>query len=68
MCQTFTYRVTDVHCDHCKQTIEEKISAVPGIEGVEVDVGSATVSVRAEADVTDASVREALAAAGYPAE
>lgn len=66
MCQTFTYHVPDVHCDHCRQTIEETVGSVAGVEGVQVDVGSAVVTVRAEADVEDVSLRTALVAAGYP--
>lgn len=66
MCQTFTYRVPDVHCEHCKQTIEQTVGSLAGVEGVEVDVGSAVVMVRAEADVQDVSLRAALADAGYP--
>lgn len=67
MCQTFTYSVPDVHCNGCKEKITKSITAVDGVEGVEVEIGSGVVTVRAEADVMDASLREALAAAGYPA-
>lgn len=67
MCQTFEYSVPNVHCNGCKDKITSSITSVEGVEGVEVEIGSGTVTVRAEADVTDASLREALASAGYPA-
>lgn len=65
MCQTFTYTVPKIHCAHCKETIEQKIEAVAGVESVEVDVGARTVVVHAEADVADDSLRVALSEAGY---
>lgn len=67
MCQTFTYRVPDIHCEHCKETIEQKVSAVGGVEGVAVDVQQGLVTVRAEPEVTDESLRAAIVEAGYQA-
>lgn len=67
MCQTFTFRVSDIHCNHCKETIEKTVSAVAGVEGVAVDVEQGVVTVRAEMDVSDGSLRAAIAEAGYTA-
>lgn len=65
MCQTFTYTVPEIHCAHCKETIEQKVSSVRGVESVEVDIGERVVVVHAETDVKDDSLRAALVEAGY---
>jgi copper chaperone len=59
-----TYRVPDIHCQHCSATIREQVASVPGVAEVEVDVERGLVSV-AGADVPDAAVRAAIGEAGY---
>ena len=44
--------VPDISCDHCKQSIEEAVGALAGVESVEVGIESKVVEV----DFDDASV------------
>jgi copper chaperone len=40
-----TISVPEIHCDHCKMSIEGAVSALDGVESAEVDVTAATVAV-----------------------
>lgn len=57
------YEVTGMTCDHCRRAVEDEVGAVPGVEGVAVDVAAGTVLV--EGDPDDAAVRDAIVEAGY---
>jgi copper chaperone len=59
-----TYTVTGMTCAHCAAAVTEEVSAVPGVQGVEVDVAAGTVVVRGDA-VSDERVRAAVDEAGY---
>jgi copper chaperone CopZ len=59
--------VPGIHCQNCKERIEEKVSAVPGVEAASVDREQGLVTVRAQ-NVSDAALRSAIEAAGYQAE
>lgn len=59
-----TYTVTGMTCGHCAAAVTEEVSAVPGVEEVEVSVEAGTVVVRG-AGVSEERVRAALDEAGY---
>jgi copper chaperone len=59
-----TYNVTGMTCQHCVAAVSEKLSEVPGVRGVEVDLDSGDVVV-AGSDVDGEAVRGAVVAAGY---
>ena len=63
-----TIVIQNLKCGGCASTITTKISALDNINNVLVDVETSTVSfeVSSEEDVT--SVKNKLAAIGYPAE
>lgn len=61
------YRVPAMHCGHCEAAVKDEVSAVPGVEAVEVDLGSKLVTVRGE-DLSDEALRAAIDEAGYAAE
>lgn len=64
--QTLTLAVEGMSCRHCAALIEERLSSLPGVEGVAVDLAGGTVEVSGHlADSADL-VRE-LDAVGYPA-
>src|SRR6516164_7109 len=48
MAETLTYRVPGMHCGHCKASVEEEVSAVEGVEAVEVDLETKLVVVHGE--------------------
>jgi copper chaperone len=43
-------QVPEVHCDHCKASIEGAVSQLPGIEAVDVAISEASVSVEYNED------------------
>lgn len=61
------YRVSDIHCDHCEETIEQNVTALVGVQNVQVDRAAGLVTVHG-ADVSDEQVRAAIQKAGYTAE
>jgi copper chaperone len=57
------YAVAGMTCGHCVSAITAEVGQVAGVEGVDVDLESKTVTVRGDAD--DAAVRAAIDEAGY---
>ena len=66
MTETLTYRVPGMHCGHCKASVTEEVSAVDGVEGVDVDLDTKLVVIRGE-NLDDAKLREAIEEAGFEA-
>ena len=67
MSDTVTYRVPGMTCEHCRIAVAEELSAVPGVECVEVDLDAKLVNVNG-APLDDAALRAAIDEAGYQAE
>ena len=67
MSDTVTYRVPGMTCEHCRIAVAEELSAVPGVECVEVDLDTKLVNVNG-ASLDDAALRAAIDEAGYEAE
>ena len=65
MAVTSTYTVSGMTCGHCVQAVTEELSALEGVEGVQVDLASGAVTVTSEAPLTDDAVRAAVDEAGY---
>lgn len=61
-----TYTVPGMSCRHCKTAVTEEVTAVGGVEGVDVDLETKLVVVRGES-VSDEDVRAAIREAGYEA-
>ena len=55
-----TISVPEIHCDHCKNSIEGALNPLPGVDLATVDVPSATVTV--EYDQTAISREDIVAA------
>jgi copper chaperone CopZ len=53
-----------MHCAHCERAVSEELSAVPGVESVDVDLESKLVVVRGD-PLDDAALRAAIEEAGY---
>ncbi|MDX3319681.1 heavy-metal-associated domain-containing protein [Streptomyces sp. ME03-5684b] len=58
------YLVTGMTCEHCAASVTEEVSRVPGVMDVDVDVSAGAVAVDGT-DLDDASLRAAVAEAGY---
>jgi copper chaperone len=61
-----TYTVPDMSCAHCKTAVSSELGRVTGVRSVEVDLDTKRVVVHGE-DLEDASLKAAIAAAGYEA-
>ena len=66
MTDTLTYTVADMTCGHCKQAVTKEVSAVEGVESVEVDLDTKLVTV-VGSSLDDAKLRAAIDEAGYEA-
>ena len=60
-----TFSVTGMTCDHCRRAVTQEISAVDGVESVDVDLASGTVTVSTARPVDRADIAAALDEAGY---
>jgi copper chaperone len=60
-----TLNVPEIHCDHCKMSIEGAVSALPGVERATVDIGQATVSVAFDDPATLDEIVGAIESQGY---
>jgi copper chaperone CopZ len=58
------YVVTGMTCGHCVQAVTAEVSAVPGVEKVDVDLATGRLTV-AGSEFTDEQVTAAVAGAGY---
>jgi copper ion binding protein len=56
--------VQGMTCEHCVASVAEEVGEVPGVDRVDVDLGSGRVTVAGEG-VDPAAVRAAVAEAGY---
>jgi copper chaperone len=62
------YLVSGMTCDHCISAVTEELSAIDGVEGVEVDLnagGVSRVDVTSTRPLAAADVEAAIAEAGY---
>ena len=66
MSEIATYSVPAIHCAHCAMSIREEVSEVEGVEQVDVDLDSKTVTIHG-GQLDDAALRAAIVEAGYEA-
>jgi copper chaperone CopZ len=59
-----TYTVTGMTCEHCVLSVREEVAEVAGVEAVDVDLTSGSLTVRGDV-VDDAAIAAAVADAGY---
>ena len=50
---TMTISVPEIHCDHCKHSIEGALAPLPGVASARVDMDARTVIVEVDERVTD---------------
>ena len=61
---TLTYSVPGVSCAHCQAAITDEVTALPGVEAVDVDLETKIVSVSGDPLDEDAIIA-AIDEAGY---
>ena len=50
---TMTISVPEIHCDHCKHSIEGALAPLPGVASARVDISARTITVEVDETVTD---------------
>jgi copper chaperone len=45
---TMTISVPEIHCDHCKHSIEGALAPLPGVHSARVDIEARTVTVEVD--------------------
>ena len=62
---TTTFQVSGMTCEHCRRAVKQEIARVPGVDRVDVDLASGTVTVHADRPVERADIAAAADEAGY---
>jgi copper chaperone len=63
---TETISVPEIHCDHCKMSIEGALGSIAGVEDASVDIPASTVTVTYDdASVNRGDLVEAIEGQGY---
>lgn len=61
-----TLQVPEVHCDHCKSSLEGAVGGLPGVSRVEVTVPTATIDVEFDESSVDlGTIKETIEEQGY---
>lgn len=66
--QTVDVNVQGMTCGHCVRSVQEEISAIPGVTDVQVELvsgGTSTVKVTSDQPVSDEALAAAVEEAGY---
>lgn len=64
---TAKFRVPDIECDGCANSIKKTLGSTPGISGVDVDIDAKTVTVDYDPNVLDEpDMADALDDIGFP--
>lgn len=62
---TEQFQVPGVSCQHCVTAITKEVSAIPGVQQVQVVLDSKTVTVEHSDQVSTAAIVAAINEAGY---
>ncbi|WP_395727033.1 heavy-metal-associated domain-containing protein [Nakamurella sp.] len=60
-----TFRVTGMTCEHCRRAVRQEIGRVPGVQRVDVDLATGSVTVHADRPVDRVDIAAAADAGGY---
>ena len=60
-----TLSVPDIHCGHCKSSIEGAVADLDGVDHVEVSIDTRTVDVRFAAPSSQSDIVAAIEGQGY---
>ena len=65
MSSTATYTVTGMTCEHCVASVTEEVSEIAGVENVDIDLATGSVTITSSTPLEDDAVRAAVEEAGY---
>ena len=66
--QNLTIDVTGMTCGHCVRSVQEELTALPGVTDVQVELvagGTSQVTITATEPLSDEDIRAAIDEAGY---
>jgi copper chaperone CopZ len=66
--QSLTIDVTGMTCGHCVRSVQEELTALPGVTDVQVELvagGTSQVTITATEPISDDDIRAAIDEAGY---
>lgn len=61
------FQVSGMTCEHCERSVRGEVSAVPGVQDLEVSAATGRLVVTSSGPVEDATVLAAVGEAGYTA-
>ena len=67
MTTTAEYQVSGMSCAHCEAAVTEEVTAIPGVQGIEVSAETGRLLVVGSTELDDALVIAAVDEAGYRA-
>ena len=65
--KTVTYRIPNISCNHCVNTVEMEVGDIKGVEKVEAFVDSKKANVTFDEPATEKEIKQVLAEINYPA-
>lgn len=65
MATTATYSIVGMTCQHCVTAVTKELSAIDGVESVDIDLDSGNATVVSEQPLAIETVRVAVDEAGY---
>lgn len=57
--------IEGMHCEHCVRSVTKALSAVPGVEKVDVNLTFKAASVQCAPSVTDEQLKQAVVDDGF---
>ncbi|MBN9632082.1 MAG: heavy-metal-associated domain-containing protein [Actinobacteria bacterium] len=64
---TTTFQVDGMTCAHCERAVTEEVTAIAGVNGIEVSAATGVLTIESASAVDDALVLAAVEEAGYSA-
>lgn len=61
---TITLDIEGMMCEHCKKHVEEALAKLP-VSSAAVDLAKKSAVIEADGDITDDTLRQMIANAGY---
>lgn len=61
-----TLKCEDLHCSSCAESVKKALNALEGIERVEVDLDSQTVTIDFEPPLDEKRIKITMTEAGFP--
>jgi copper chaperone len=60
-----TITVIGMTCEHCVRAVHEELTAIDGVQGVQVDLTTGRVDIHSDRELTAAALAAAVDEAGY---